>query len=85
MDFHLFEIPLREANNGRGEPRLVLYLVRRRGKNGPNLPLTEFCKQLNEALQQHGLGQVTVSASDIIFALRSSHWRSLERKRDPEN
>ena len=82
MEFHLFEIPLREARNGRGEPKLTLYLVGR-GKKSSNLPISEFCSQLNEVLGQHGLEHVTVSASDIIFALRSSHWRSFERKRKP--
>jgi hypothetical protein len=80
MEFHLFEIPLREADNGRGEPRLVVYLVGR-GRRSSYLPVCHFCSQLNETLGQHGLGHVEVSPSDIIFALRSGHWRSLQRKR----
>jgi hypothetical protein len=83
MEFHLFEIPLREAENGRGEPKLMLYLVGR-GRKSSNLPISQFCSQLNEVLEQHGLGHVKVTTSDIIFALRSGHWRSLERKRRPE-
>lgn len=80
MDFHLFEIPLREAENGRGEPRLVLYLVRGGGKS-THMSIRDFCGQLNTVLEQHRLGHVKVSTSDIIFAMRSGHWRSLERKR----
>lgn len=80
MDFQLFEIPLREADNGRGEPRLVLYLVRG-GKRMSSLPVCEFCTKLNEVLDLHGLGYVKVSSPDIIFAIRSSNWRNLERKR----
>jgi hypothetical protein len=80
LDFHLFEIPLREAENGRGEPRLVLYLVRG-GKRMSSLPVSEFCTKLNDVLDLHGLGYVKVSSPDIIFAIRSSNWRNLERKR----
>jgi hypothetical protein len=83
MEFHLFDIPLREAGNERGEPLLVLYLVSR-GKKSKYIPITQYCSQVNEVLQQQGLGQVEVSPSDIIFALRSSNWRSLQRKRRPE-
>jgi hypothetical protein len=79
MDFHLFEIPLREADNPRGEPRLVLYLVGR-GKKRKYLPIGSFCSKLNNVLEAHGLGQVKVSTSDIIFALRSQNARSLEHK-----
>ena len=79
-DFHLFDIPLRESDNGRGEPRLVLYLVSR-GKKNRFLPITHFCGQLNEVLGQHGLGQVEVTPSDIIFALRSKNWRRVATHR----
>jgi hypothetical protein len=84
MDFHLFEIPLREAGNSRGEPRLVLYLVGR-GPKRQYLPIGDFCGQLNHVLEAHGLGQVKVSTSDIIFALRSKGARSLEHRRPPRN
>ncbi len=83
MDFHFFDIPLREPGNDRGEPRLMLYLVGRRGKRGSNIPLNEFCRQINEILEDSGLVGVEVTPSDIIFALRSREWRSMERKHKP--
>jgi len=84
MDFHLFEVPLREPENGRGEPRLSLFLVGR-GKHNSYLPVPEFCRQLNETLDTLGLGHVNISSSDIIFALRSKNKRSLERKQKPNS
>ena len=84
MDFNLYEVPLREPDKGRGEPRLSLFLVGR-GKRNSYLPVPEFTVQLNEVLEQLGLGHVSVSSSDLIFALRSRNLRALERKRRPKS
>ena len=84
MNFHLFDIPLRESESDRGEPRLVLYLVGR-GKHASNLKVGEFCRQINEALANTGLASVEVTPSDIIFALRSKNWRSFEHKPKEDN
>ena len=46
-----------------------------------SLPVSEFCTKLNGVLDLHGLGFVKVSSPDIIFAIRSSNWRNLKRKR----
>lgn len=83
-DFHFHEIPLRGSQNPHGVPRLSLYLVTR-GDRKPSMPLSEFCSQISEVLDGSGLVPLKISPSDIIFALRSSNWHSMERRRRPSS